>query len=315
MAHKVYISSDISLDEPLNELGEQNPLYTLIWPWLLTAFDDWGRADASPRRLKAQLFPLLDAITVNVIRDAILAYDQVGLLMHYEVEGKWFIAIPREKWFRYQTHIHKDKRDNDEQSRIPAPPSDTSAHLRASPRDIAEPRASSAENCASPSPSPSPSLSLSPSARARARGASALPNERESSAKPFDGDDGVTVDIEQKRRKTQIRAVIVEFWGQPDEAARDKWRAGIEQLSHTTHTIPDIRRAIELFPQRRPRAAQNPSVLAREIQAILNEARASPTPSPNSNSYVQVPNLKPTEDEYADSDAQIARALGETSAG
>jgi len=125
MARKVFITSDMSIDEQLAEVAEQDSLAALIWPWFLTTFDDWGRAEAHPRRLKAKVFPMNDMVTVEVIERTLRLYEKVGLLVLYEVDGKPYMAIPEDKWYKYQTHMNrsrrpgKDKMDSD----LPAPPS------------------------------------------------------------------------------------------------------------------------------------------------------------------------------------------------
>jgi len=175
MARKVFISSDISFDENLDRVAQENPTAALMWPWLLTYFDDWGRASASPSRIRRQVFSAF-AFSDDEIRAALQLYAQVGLLLLYQgPDGRDYIAIPKDKWFAYQTHIRAEKRDRD-RSKYPAPPTSAmagptsragsredardDAHLRVPERDDAQLRASPSP---SPSPAPSPSPSPSPS--------------------------------------------------------------------------------------------------------------------------------------------------------
>jgi DnaD/phage-associated family protein len=174
MARKVFISSSMSTDEEISEIAEVDQMAALMWPWLLTYFDDWGRAKASPREIKNSVFPANDIITIDLIKKALQLY-QDKLIQLYEVGGKWYMCIPQEKWFKFQTHIRREKRENDG-SKIPSPPDEyNSAHSRESARGYAE----DGEDCANladtdsigcaqvradardftPSPSPSPSLS------------------------------------------------------------------------------------------------------------------------------------------------------------
>jgi hypothetical protein len=107
------------------------------------------------------------------------------------------------------------------------------------------------------------------------------------------------------RRKTQIRAVIVEQWGQPDKPERSKWNAGIQQIADTRYTIDEIRIAFAAYPQRRPKSACNPVAFAREIGALLNEiARASPQVAP-----MQAPSRKPQEPTEAERKASYDRLI------
>lgn len=152
MARKVFVSSDMAHDERLIDVAESSPEAALIWPWLVTYFDDWGRAEAQPKRIKAQLFPMNNLVTVDLIAHALRIYHDVGLVRIYEVDGKQYMAIEPEKWWKYQTHIHRSKRDTDN-SRYPAP-DQTDAHEP--PRDSAKHREEAREIIPSPSPSPSP---------------------------------------------------------------------------------------------------------------------------------------------------------------
>lgn len=148
MGRKVYITSDMCIDEKLIDLAEHNSEVVLLWPWLLMAFDDWGRAEANPKRLKAKLFPMF-SVTVELIDTALRLFHDAGLLQLYSDGNKQYMAIEKNKWFKYQTHIRRSKREKDD-SRIPAPPNDD-VDKRAQMRE-------GARICIpSPSPSPSPS--------------------------------------------------------------------------------------------------------------------------------------------------------------
>lgn len=156
MSRKVYISSDISEDEDIDDVGSEDALAALLWPWLLTSFDDWGRSEASPKRLKNRVFPANPIVTAEVIEKALGLFAKYGLITLYVVEGKQYMAIDQEKWFKYQTHIRREKRDKDG-SKFPAP-DDNCAQQRASARDVAESSAIADDCIPSPSLSPSPSF-------------------------------------------------------------------------------------------------------------------------------------------------------------
>lgn len=146
MSRKVFVSGEMSSDDRLIDVDAECPEVVLLWPWLLTAFDDWGRAEANAKKLRAKVFPIVSEVDVNRVEAALLAFDRVGLLHLYEVDGKRYMFVDPDKWFKWQTHIRKDKRTNDE-SKIPAP--GASAKTRENAREIS----------LSPSPSPSPSPS------------------------------------------------------------------------------------------------------------------------------------------------------------
>ncbi|WP_274363734.1 DnaD domain protein [Paenibacillus thermotolerans] len=159
MARKVFVSSDMSNDERLIELSEQSPQAALIWPWILTSFDDWGRAVASSKRLKASIFPMIETVTPEIIDESLQLYGNHGLIILYEIDGKKYMAIPPEKWWKYQTHIRGSKREKDE-SKLPAPAS--CAQLRADDASGEHLHEEARKNTPSPSLSPSPSPSEKP---------------------------------------------------------------------------------------------------------------------------------------------------------
>lgn len=176
MARKVFVSSDMGVDERLVAIAAIEPLAQLVWPWLLTYMDDWGRAQFKPLRIKTTLFPANPLITVEVVDQSIRLFadpDSCGdpedepLLYLYEVDGKTYMAVPHDKWFGYQTHIRKAKRDTDD-SKYPSPPQESRvrAQVRDDARDDAQVR-DDARTCQQmltlpPSPSPSPSPSENP---------------------------------------------------------------------------------------------------------------------------------------------------------
>jgi hypothetical protein len=122
MARKVFVSSDIAHDESLLEVAAENDVAALLWPWFLTVFDDWGRAEAHPLRLKAQVFPLNEVVTPAVIADALTLYEKFDLVVLYTVGGVRYMSIDAEKWQRWQTHIRWDRKSPGASSQFPDPP-------------------------------------------------------------------------------------------------------------------------------------------------------------------------------------------------
>lgn len=152
MGKKVYITSDMAFDDQLAEIAEEDPTAALMWPWILTSLDDWGRGNASPKRLKRQIFSAFATITTETIARALRQFSDAGILILYGSSERPLMAVAHDKWFAYQTHIRGEKRDKDG-SRYPSPPSVESAQQRADARN-------DAQMCASPSPSLSPPLSF-----------------------------------------------------------------------------------------------------------------------------------------------------------
>ena len=176
MGRKVFVSSDMSTDDRLLVVAEHSETAVLLWPWVLTAMDDWGRAEANARTLKARLFPALPSVTPAGVDEALRLYAEVGLLTLYTSGTKRYMAIDPEKWWRWQTHIRTEKRTRDE-SACPPPPAaqetpgagrpgrqgseeGASAQARANARSDA--RVLAAARICTPSPSPSPSPDLKP---------------------------------------------------------------------------------------------------------------------------------------------------------
>jgi len=158
MARKVFISSNMSVDEKLIEVAEQGPIAALMWPWILTVFDDWGRTEANTKKLKAVVFPAISIISYEEIERALNLYETVGLIQLYEVDGKRYMAIPPQKWYKYQTHMNrKDRRAGKDKlaSDFPEPPN--SPHIPVGNcGDVRGEQNSPRIPIPSPSPSPTP---------------------------------------------------------------------------------------------------------------------------------------------------------------
>jgi len=119
MARKVYVSSDMSNCEKLYNVAKVNPKAALMWPWFLTALDDWGRTDASPHKLKTRMFPDWSGVSRNDIEKALQLYADKGLIVLYRVGEDTFASVDEDNWKEYQTHIRWDRKGNAE-SKIPA---------------------------------------------------------------------------------------------------------------------------------------------------------------------------------------------------
>lgn len=154
MARKRYITSAISTDRKLYALAEEDPTAALMWPWFVTAFDDWGRMNADPIEVKLTIFPAFP-YTSNDIAEAIKLFDKYGLAHYYVVDGKPYLAVNPQKWWKYQSYIKDERKNGKETSKHPPPP-DPPWEDKSSAKFADYPR-TSAKNL--PSPSPSPSLS------------------------------------------------------------------------------------------------------------------------------------------------------------
>jgi len=170
MARKRFVTSDISIDEKIADIAAENPVAALMWPWFITGFDDWGRMEAVPVKIKLSIFPAFP-YTAKDIKEAIDLYDKYGIVHKYEVDGKEYIAIEPEKYYKYQTYIRGEKREKDG-SNCPPPPNPPWGNAKDSAEEQTEhDRRADARTCTqvsaderncipSPSPSPSPSKDI-----------------------------------------------------------------------------------------------------------------------------------------------------------
>lgn len=84
------IKESIRKSESIDELSwfEEVFFYRLI-----TLCDDYGRYDARPKILKADLFPLKDGITLKQISDALNKLSTVGMVQVYEYDQKPYLQL------------------------------------------------------------------------------------------------------------------------------------------------------------------------------------------------------------------------------
>ena len=166
MARKRFVTSEISTDRKIAKLAEKNPVAAALWPWFITALDDWGRMNADPIEVKLAIFPAFP-YTSDEIEEFIRLYHEFEIAYFYEVEGKYYLAVNPETWLKYQTYIRKDKLEK-QKSKIPEPKdapwiakevtNDDLATKNVAKHDFEQQIAT--KNVLSPSPSPSPSKEI-----------------------------------------------------------------------------------------------------------------------------------------------------------
>jgi hypothetical protein len=100
MARKRQIDPSIWTSDDFMDL--EDPWVMLLWIGLISNADDEGRMRASPRHIKAVIFPAIDHTLDNIRawRDKIAAQ---GLITIYEVEGKEYLHIPNFTKYQYMT--------------------------------------------------------------------------------------------------------------------------------------------------------------------------------------------------------------------
>ena len=161
MARKRFVTSEISTDRKIAKLAEKNPTAAALWPWFITALDDWGRMNADPVEVKLTIFPAFP-YTSDDIETFIKLYHEFGIAYHYEVDGKPYLAVNPDTWLKYQTYIRKDKLEK-QNSKIPEPKNAPWVAKNNNVDDLATKNVAKQQsatiNVLSPSPSPSPSPS------------------------------------------------------------------------------------------------------------------------------------------------------------
>jgi DnaD/phage-associated family protein len=120
MARKRFVSSEMSTDEDIADIAAENPVSALMWPWFITAFDDWGRMEVtSPNKVRLEIFPAFP-YTANEVQKAIEQFTKAGIVFRYSIDKRTYLAIESCKFYKYQTYI-RDKKRIEDSSNYPAP--------------------------------------------------------------------------------------------------------------------------------------------------------------------------------------------------
>ncbi|MBN2118553.1 MAG: hypothetical protein JW730_18410 [Anaerolineales bacterium] len=119
MARIRQIKPEFFLDEELAGSCCRDARYLYIGLWGIA--DREGRLEDRPARIKAQVFPYDDDITVPVINKFIDELDRGDFVLRYEAEGKRLLWVRSLK--RHQ-HFHRDEQG----SKLPEPPADIEMH-------------------------------------------------------------------------------------------------------------------------------------------------------------------------------------------
>ena len=101
----------ISTSERVSSLGAGG---ALIYTWLLAHADDQGRYNGSAKKVKAEVVPLLDEITIGDVDNALDAMVEGGLIIRYEAGKTQLIQIV--DWWEFQAGLRVRN-----ESRYPAP--------------------------------------------------------------------------------------------------------------------------------------------------------------------------------------------------
>ncbi|MFA7255971.1 MAG: DnaD domain protein [Kiritimatiellales bacterium] len=111
----------MSTDGRIEELAENNETVALMWPWFITAFDDWGRLDITDiGAIRLEVFPAFPGITRKAVSAALDAYCGIGLLHKYIVDERTYVSIRPATWMRWQNYLKSTKRAST-QPQVPPP--------------------------------------------------------------------------------------------------------------------------------------------------------------------------------------------------
>jgi DNA-binding transcriptional regulator YiaG len=88
----------ISTSERVSALGAGG---ALLFTWLLAHCDDQGRYAGSARRIKAEVVPMVDELTVEGVEKALKAMASKQLITRYR-DNKWGELIQIVDWWEFQ---------------------------------------------------------------------------------------------------------------------------------------------------------------------------------------------------------------------
>lgn len=102
------------------QVMECSPIARLMFIGIWNFADDHGRSPASPKTIKAQVFPA-DDIDVANVRGMLAELSENGLIQLYEADGKEFLFV---------TGWRHQKIDKRQPAKYPEPPKEHSANIR-----------------------------------------------------------------------------------------------------------------------------------------------------------------------------------------
>lgn len=110
MARIRSVKPELCTSETMAKLtAEEERTFVRLW----THCDDEGRERSNPRLIKAAIFPLHDDVTPETIIDHMARFEELGLVVTYEVAGVGYFAIPS-----WDEHQHPQRKKD---SKYPAP--------------------------------------------------------------------------------------------------------------------------------------------------------------------------------------------------
>lgn len=102
MASGRMLKNSISLNERVNELSIPA---MLIYTWMISHADDFGRMRGTAKHIRAAVVPMRDDLTADLVEGCLCEMSAKGLIQRYEVKGEIYIQFP--SWDEHQTGLHK----------------------------------------------------------------------------------------------------------------------------------------------------------------------------------------------------------------
>lgn len=127
MASGRMLKNSISLNERVNGLSLHS---ALLYTWMITHADDFGRMHGSAKRVRATVVPMRDDFPSDKVESCLREMQACGLLQRYEIQGEIYICFP--SWDEHQTGLHKRTK-----SKIPDPIPGDSGKFREIPASCA----------------------------------------------------------------------------------------------------------------------------------------------------------------------------------
>lgn len=107
MSRRRYISTDVSIDQRLNRLAdEQGDFAALLYSWMIPHATDQATLNGDVEEFMAIVIPMRRDKSQAEVRAALLAMCDLGLISWVDET----IYFPTEAFYRYQTYIKVENR-------------------------------------------------------------------------------------------------------------------------------------------------------------------------------------------------------------
>lgn len=108
---KLHLKTVESLD--INDMPDD--FTRLMWVLLPLGLDSEGRGLDNPAWIKSRIFPVRTDVSLAMIEQAIMWYENRQMVQRYQVDGRQYFCLPT-------FHKYQGKTDREAESQYPAPP-------------------------------------------------------------------------------------------------------------------------------------------------------------------------------------------------